>query len=64
MNKKCPYCGSTNYGRIKPPVGDGFVISYASQKEGILDAGMPVVLYGCKDCNSIWMASTAFSDHK
>ncbi|WP_314737103.1 hypothetical protein [Limosilactobacillus urinaemulieris] len=64
LENKCPFCGSKNYGRIQPPVGDGFVISCASQKDGILDAGMPVVLYGCKDCNCIWMASNAFGDHE
>lgn len=64
MSKKCPFCGSTNWGHIEPPVGDSFSISCSSKEEGFLDVGMPVELYGCKDCNGVWMASRAFAEKK
>ena len=64
MDKKCPFCGSTNYGKLVPPMGDSFAIGYASKKDGLLDAGMPVDLYGCANCHCVWMASDSFASHK
>lgn len=59
---KCPNCESNQFGYVKPPEQEAFIISRANEEtERVLGTHMPVEVYGCADCEHVMFFSTGLS---
>lgn len=53
----CPFCKSNRFAKLKPNIGKEYGIIEVDEKKGAvyMDAILPVDLYGCLDCKSIFL---------